>query len=352
MSTRPIIISLLLCFSLASFSQGDSTRSLKVQPLPSVFHTPETSWGFGLTLLGYYNPLDSATKESNAQIFIDATLNRQLSFQSDFNLFTSKNKHYIRGSHDLSKFPEFYFGIGNENDSEHRCLIKINYFDFKTSFFTKLKKDIYLGPTFHHQSLGHINKNIEQDGFIIDDMGYSFTAGGLALLIDKRNNLLNPSSGYYFESTLSRYWDHGDMTSGYFRNSIDARYYHTFDKLIFNSNVYTIHNNGVVPFRLMPGLGGARFLRGYYAGRFRDNNLSLAQIEFRRKLFWRIGVAAFTGVGQVYSDVRNFDVNRFHYNYGGGLRFELNKESEANIRLDYGRTRDSQGVYIVFGECF
>jgi outer membrane protein assembly factor BamA len=142
------------------------------------------------------------------------------------------------------------------------------------------------------------------------------------------------------------------MTDGFLSNSLDARYYKTINNVIFNSNIYAVHNKGIVPFRLMPSLGGARFLRGYYSGRFRDNNMSLAQIEFRRKLFWKIGVAAFTGAGQVYSDVRDINVNRIHYNYGGGLRFQLSKESEANIRVDYGRTRDSHGVYIVFGECF
>ncbi len=80
--------------------------------------------------------------------------------------------------------------------------------------------------------------------------------------------------------------------------------------------------------------------------------MTLAQIEFRRPLFWRIGVAAFNGVAQVYSEISKFHPSRFHYNYGGRLRFKLNKHSEANIKLDYGRTAESDGFYIVFGECF
>jgi len=106
---------LLLVFT-SVFGQEEKEKSLQLQLLPSVFHTPETSWGLGAILLGYHTPKDSLTRKSNVQLFLDATLMKQMSFQSDFNIFTAKNKYFIRGSHDLSKFPEFYFGIGNNNE--------------------------------------------------------------------------------------------------------------------------------------------------------------------------------------------------------------------------------------------
>ncbi|NNJ55484.1 MAG: BamA/TamA family outer membrane protein [Bacteroidia bacterium] len=333
-------------------AQTDSVKRFRIQPLPSVFHTPETSWGFGATLLGFLNPKDTNTSSSNAQIFLDVTLRRQASFQSDFNLFTKNDKWYFKGSHDLSKFPEFYFGIGNNNEKSDHCLIDIGYFDFKINAYTKLKKDWYIGPRIHFQNLSHINKNIVQEGFSIDDMGYASLGTGIGFLIDKRNDILNPTDGFYLETLISKYFDQSHSTKGYSNQRLDARYYHTFNKLTLNTNLYAVQNQGVVPFRMMPFIGGPRFLRGYYAGRFRDNNLALAQAEIRRNVFWRIGVAAFAGIGQVYDDLSNFRVNHFHYNYGGGLRFQIHKESQANIRFDYGRTKDSHGFYIVFGECF
>jgi outer membrane protein assembly factor BamA len=334
-------------------SSKDSVKRVRIQPLPSVFHTPETSWGFGATVLGFINPKDTSTRKSNAQLFLDFTLNRQASFQSDFNIFTKKNTWYIKGSHDLSKFPEFYFGIGNENPKDGHCLIDITYFDGKVTFFKKLTGQLYAGPTFHHQQLQHINKPIIQDGFAIDNMGYMSTGFGVSALIDNRNNLLCPSEGYYLETKIQRYFDQSHSTSGFTNQQIDLRYYHTFKHdIVLNTNLYSVHNQGIVPFRMMPFIGGPRFLRGYYAGRFRDNNLSLIQGEVRKTVFWRVGVAAFSGVAQVYSMPSEFQVNKFHYNYGAGLRFQLHKDSPANIRVDYGRTADSHGFYVVFGECF
>jgi len=350
---RFIIALIALAYSLASLAhQKDSTRQVRVIPLPSVFYTPETTWGFGATVLGFYKSKDSSTRKSNAQLFFDFTLMKQASFQSDFNIFTKKNNFYIKGSHNLSRFPEFFFGIGNKNISSDRCLIDIAYFDAKLALYHQLKPDVYLGTVVHHQNLSSLNKDIEQQNFSIGEMGYKSSGAGVALLLDKRNDLLNPSKGYYLETKLSKYFDRSHMTRGFSSHTLDARYYRTFDRLVLNTNLYTVHNTGIVPFRMMPFLGGPRFMRGYYAGRFRDNNLTFLQAEVRRKLFWRIGVAAFTGAGQVYNSLNDFNINRFHYNYGAGLRLQLNKNSPTNIRFDYGRTRDSHGFYIVFGECF
>lgn len=346
-----IVIAILLVFSSA-FGQEKQEKAVQLQLLPSVFHTPETSWGAGVILLGYHTPKDSMTRKSNVQVFLDATLMKQVSFQSDFNIHTTKNKYFIRGSHDLSKFPEFYFGIGNNNDVNHHCLVNIAFFDVKTDVYKSFKKHRYLGVKFHHQNLAQIDKPIEQDGLSIDDMGYVSTGMGLGFLVDKRNNMLNPTEGHYLETKAMRYIDHTHMTGGFYNFMVDARYYKTFNKMTLNTNLYAVNNTGTVPFRMMPGIGGARFLRGYYAGRFRDNNMTLLQAEVRRLVFWRIGIAAFSGIGQVYAKSSEFGLNRFHYNYGGGLRFQIHKNSSANIRIDYGRTKDSDGFYVVFGECF
>ncbi len=348
-----LIVIVLLSTSLAANGQSiDTSKRITVMPLPSVFFTPETSWGFGATVLSFYKPKDSSTRKSNAQVFLDFTLRKQASFQSDFNIFTKGNRFYIKGSHDLSRFPEFFFGIGNMNNEEDHCLINISYFDAKLAFYNQLLTDFYIGTLLHHQNLQSVDKPIDQPNLNIGEMGYNSTGTGLGILLDKRNHLLNPSKGYYLETKFSKYFDGSHMTRGFNSHTLDARYYHTFDKLVLNTNLYTVHNSGVVPFRMMPFLGGPRFMRGYYAGRFRDNNLTFMQAEVRRKLFWRIGIAAFSGAGQVYSSLDEFSTDRFHFNYGGGLRFQLHKNSPANIRLDYGKTRDSQGFYIVFGECF
>jgi len=331
----------------------DTTSNYKIQALPSVFHTPETSWGIGVTLLGYYNPKDTNTTSSNAQLFLDFTFLKQVSFQGDFSIYTAKNKYFISGSHDLSKFPEFYFGIGNNNKPTDGTLINISYGDIKLDGLKNIKKHCYAGLTFHHQTLLSSDHTIIQNGIEIDDMGYSTSGLGFTLMVDKRNNMLCPENGWYLKNSSSCYFDHTHSTNGFISNNLDLRHYVSFKhQFVLNSAFYCVNNIGHTPFRMMPFLGGARYMRGYYAGRYRNNNMTALQTEVRKHAFWRIGFAAFGGFGQVYENVRDFGFNRFHYNYGLGMRYKIAKESPANIRLDFGKTSDSYGFYIVFAEAF
>lgn len=48
----------------------------------------------------------------------------------------------------------------------------------------------------------------------------------------------------------------------------------------------------------------------------------------------------------------DYKFRNYHYSYGGGLRIRMDDESKANIRVDYGRTQDSEGIYIVYAEAF
>ena len=122
--------------------------------------------------------------------------------------------------------------------------------------------------------------------------------------------------------------------------------------MIWNANIHGEFAVGQVPFRMLPELGGARFLRGYYRGRFRDNNSIVIQNEFRMPVYKRIGLAVFSGVGEVAHKLNDFKSNRIHYNYGIGARIKINKKENTNLRIDYGFTRDSRGLYIVYAEAF
>ena len=99
-------------------------------------------------------------------------------------------------------------------------------------------------------------------------------------------------------------------------------------------------------------MGGADMMRGYYKGRYADEDMMAYQAEVRQFLFWRLGVVAFASAGQVSSTIKNFGFNQFHSSYGGGIRFLLNEKEKLNIRLDYARGKDGSGIYIILKEAF
>lgn len=348
---RKICLFLVFLIYLQVSAQKNTDKLNHYQVLPSGFYTPETNIGLGIIGLMYHQPVDSLTNQSNAQVYLDFTLNKQFQFQSDLNWFTHRNEFYIKWAHDISKFPEIFHGVGNETMLTDACPIDFNLYNFNLKIFKKLKRKHYLGINAHHQSLLNITKH-GPHAWSPELMEYAFSGLGAEFLIDQRDFLLNPQNGKYIELGLTPYFSHLDKRS-YLQFVSDLRFYKTIkSNWILNTNVVAVETFGDIPFRMMPAIGGPRFLRGFYYGRFRDNNLLLGQAELRRPLFWRIGIAAFGGIGKVYSSLSEIGTVDYHHNYGAGLRIRVDEESKANIRIDYGRTADSQGFYIVYGEAF
>jgi hypothetical protein len=357
---RHISSFLLILIYYVSHSNTYANDSLKAvyRVLPVAYYTPETHIAGGFIFYTYFKTAkrDSCTRISNTQTYLNYTVNNQLLFQNDYSIFTKGNRFYLKGDIDLLKFPEFYYGIGNNTKEAVRTLIDVKSVLLKAKFYTLLHKQFYVGMLVHYQKLAMLHEplmsyNPEKD--VYGDMGFSNTGLGVALLKDGRNNQLNPKQGHYVEMTWASYYDHSMKRMGFNAFTFDLRGYKTFfNKLVVNTNFYTVISSGEVPFKMMPYIGGPRFLRGFYQGRFRDNNLLLGQVEFRYPLFWRLDIAAFTGIGQVSHHISDYRIESFHYNYGGGIRFNIDRKQDANIRFDVGFTKDSYGFYIVFAEAF
>ena len=103
------------------------------------------------------------------------------------------------------------------------------------------------------------------------------------------------------------------------------------------------------PLRAEMGGGGAR-MRGYYAGRYIDNNQANAQMELRQNIIKRVGLVAWVGYGGVFPSFEQFAWKNMMINYGAGVRFEL--KHNVNLRVDFGFGRDAFAVVFNMGEAF
>ncbi len=357
---KNVLLVILLSLSICVKAQKKDSVYFKVGVLPSLFYTPETRIGFGALVYTHFS-LDknnAKTKKSNSQSYINFTLNKQFSLENDYQIWTKDNAVFLTGALNYSHFPELFFGIGNQTDVKQAQSISFDISKVNTKILFHLNKKIYAGLYYQHQYMFNVNKKLinEHDQMCETIFGYNgFKASGIgvALMIDNRDNPLNPEKGYYIESSFQTFNQVLGSDQKFNSFIADARIYKTFfKKLVWNANAYTQITNGDVPFRMLPAIGGARFLRGYYQGRFRDKNMLLLQQEFRLPIYKRIGIAAFGGIGSVSQNKNDFVKNEIHYNYGVGLRIQINKNEKTNVRIDYGITKDSQGIYVVFAEAF
>ena len=81
-----------------------------------------------------------------------------------------------------------------------------------------------------------------------------------------------------------------------------------------------------------------------------DNNIASFQVELRQKLFWRIGLAAFGGLGSVFSSFKEWRADQLLFTAGLGLRVEF--KHNVNLRVDYGFGRGTSGFVLSLGESF
>ena len=111
---------------------------------------------------------------------------------------------------------------------------------------------------------------------------------------------------------------------------------------------------GDVPFSSMGELGGDNVLRGLFQGRFRDDDLAVAELEVRSPELWRFRLVAFGGAGLV-ADIDDGADSFAHpptWIVGGGLRFELDPQIHNAIRLDVAGGPDGFGFIFNFNEAF
>jgi outer membrane protein assembly factor BamA len=135
--------------------------------------------------------------------------------------------------------------------------------------------------------------------------------------------------------------------NGDYRKYIQIRPKHV---LAFHSSIRFMI--GEVPFLDLSRLGGEDVLRGYPSNRFIDKNLLVSQVEYRFPLFWRLGMTAFAGAGDVFNNFQDLSLSRLKYSAGLGLRLLVNPKERVNIRLDYARGREGGYFYFSVSEAF
>jgi hypothetical protein len=336
--------------SLLYASDTIKSRKIKVMPVPAFGYSPETRTYVGavtLFTLDFYG--DSDTRRSNAKLEFNYSWNKQVIFDSEWNYFFKEENWFTKGRFHYSKYPDFYYGIGENTPDSNKLVFNSNRFIFEVHALKGLGENFFMGPNIKYTRYYHVKYNISNTSFPELTDGETFGIG-YSLLKDTRNNLLTPTHG------LLIYLNAGYNFSkkNYLEFTLDMRYYKTWkERYTFATRFLNDLNMGSTPFYNMSFLGGDENVRGYYYGRYRDNNLTTIQSEFRFPVYWRIGLAAFGGLSNIYSRQHTFSFNKFKVNGGLGIRFLVDKNEKTNLRFDYAMgSHGSSGFYISFGESF
>ncbi|HET6244118.1 MAG TPA: BamA/TamA family outer membrane protein [Bacteroidia bacterium] len=357
---KKICLALGVIFILAegnSFAQKDSSDTNLIRVLPLAYYTPETRIAFEAVV--FYSFYTTAShRKSNIRLFATYTQNKQFLFILPWQVYTSGEKYFIAGNIDYRRFPEYFYGLGNNTAEAIRELYSYNALTIHSKTFKNLGNNSYVGLAVQYQALDtEIPANsrlFSEQSKITGADGYHYGALGPSFMRDTRDNILCPTQGSFFEfTTLFGLGTAENTNLGFTQINLDIRDYFRINKNITWANhVLVQFSMGDVPYRALPALGGPNLHRGYYQGRFRDKQLLLYQTEYRQHLKGRFGVVAFASAGMVYEEINKVMANNIHPAAGMGLRVKISKNDQANIRFDYSFTPDSKGFYIYFAEAF
>ena len=94
------------------------------------------------------------------------------------------------------------------------------------------------------------------------------------------------------------------------------------------------------------------YMRGVLRGRWVDATSMVIQAEARTQVWWKLGLAAFVAVGDVYPDVSKMSLAHTRIAGGAGLRVYIDREAGVIGRVDVGFSEWGSAVYLTFGEAF
>lgn len=334
-----------------------SQKDSNIIGAPVIFYTPETNLALGVAgSLAFNLGEELATHPSTISSIFYFTLNKQMvgNLLSDF--YFSNNRIYMSNFIEYKKFPNKFYGIGNDTKPEDENMYDLNSWEFLHTSQLLIFKNCYLGPAFRYYSWETSGFNISPYNYPKPLLGLHRGVAfgfGLNLVYDSRNVIFTPNQGYYLKIQTLFYHTQWGSEFTFSNYKVDFRKYLKIQKKhILALRIYLEGTSGDVPFLCLPQLGGSRLMRGYYTGRFRDKLLYVFQTEYRLPLFWRIGVVIFAALGDVVPRPGNLLISNLKYSFGIGIRYLFNKDKGLTLRLDQGFTSDSGATYIEAFEAY
>ncbi len=350
-------------------SRKDSIRATKklwLTVLGGPSYTPEASFGLAGAVLASFrlDKNDTISQRSFFPMGVNMSLNGTIVVSGAGMLFFNENKFRIRTTYSYRSEPSNYYGKGYDtidknHQSDSTTLFTKEMIRFDPQFIWDVKKNFYIGAVLDiaYSSSWDINPVMEKDPYF-SKYGKTYTNIGLGSVIqyDSRDDIATPSSGMLVSSTHTYYTKYLGGSYNFHQIDIEYRQFkELFDRAVLGWVARAQMSYGDTPFTELPTFGSPTDLRGYSWGKYRDKSAGYGIVEYRQMLgsqadynrgalYTKLGFAAWAGAGSIGETIA--DWNKWKYNYGVGLRIEI--QPKKNFRLDIGKAHGTKGVLVYF----
>ncbi|GAB3499643.1 BamA/TamA family outer membrane protein [Spirosoma knui] len=348
-------------------------KAFSLLPLPLIYYTPETRLAYGVAATATFRfrrdmailrsdtsrQARATVRPSQVTLGFAYTQNKQILFYLPFQVFYDQDNYYVNGEAGYYRYSYFFFGVGRQEVS--RELYGVNFPRIRINAFRRISPNLSRGKLFagiRYQYEDYQVTSVEPGGLLASGrvpggLGSRLSGAGLGVFYDSRNVIFFPAKGVVADIAYLNQNQVLGSNVRFDRYTADVSSYHSLSNhAILAVNYFVSFTTGTAPFNAMSLLGGTKRMRGYYEGRYRDQNVALLQTEVRFDLYKRLGGVVFGAAGILGDAQSVLRPSEPKLAYGAGLRFTMNRRDHLNIRLDYGLGRQSSGLYLTIGEAF
>jgi hypothetical protein len=327
-------------------SNKKSNKKFDISVIGGINYSNDTKLGIGIVAAGLYNTGngDSITHYSNVSLYGNVTITGFYTIGIEGNHICPKEKYIIDYSTYFSSFPSKFWGLGyfDGNNNANKSEYLSRRISGRGTFLYQLFPSLYIGPRLGFDfTMGSKFSNVS----LIEgrDKIYRAFNYGLTVSYDTRDMITNAWKGIYF--TISQIFYNYIHCKPFFKTDFQFNFYQKIWKGgILATDTYCSIGYGDTPWTFLETVGGSTRMRGYYSGRYRDENMIALQVELRQKIYGRHGMAAWAGAGNLWGNIDKFNWKHTLPTFGIGYRWEFKKR--VNLRLDFGIGKDWQYSFL------
>lgn len=377
MQKRIFVTVILLVFygGLRAQENTDTMHRRSFFPLPVVTYSPEKGLEIGAAMLySFYTGKNPVLRNSTINLVPSVTTEKQWKIDLKTDIWTDANNWHFKSNLRYHDFPFYFYGLGDTTRNASKSMVDNRRYKVQLEAERRIRGHFYAGLSllFQHDDYSvRENKGIYPEMALADKDGGYVTFIGVTGIFDNRDNQNYTTRGTWLRLNVA-------YAPGFLSKrelwKIDAQgrqFFPLSRKSTLGLNgLFNSLQGSVKPFYLLPEMGNDLIMRGYYTGRYRDQNYLALQAEYRYFLdpgipvnIWflhmqpKFALAAFGGAGAVFNN-RDIGLAHFKPSYGLGVRWFYDEGARLTIRVDYGwgekRPGESRqsGLYLSLAEAF
>ena len=329
---------------------GTLPRGLQWAVLPTISYNPVYGFAIGAMISGAGVRGIRSTRYSQLSISGNVSTTGQIQAQLRGDLFDRTGDYLLKADLRYLDTKRSTWGLGRISSDQLEYPMEFKLARAYATLYRRVSGPVFIGIGYHYDEFTDIVDARAQEGEVTPFTRYSggaltrTAASGFSINVlgDTRDNLVNPSSGYYLSASFRDYSPDIGSDDKWQEMWVEMRLYPHLPSrsrgvLAFWLFGWTTYGNP--PYLSLPSNGWdtyGRGARGYLQGRIRGASQFYLETEYRWPItqdgLW--GAVAFINATTTETD--NGILGPPDGAAGLGLRIKFNKRSNTNLSIDQG----------------